>query len=377
MITDAAAPAASDVTEFRAQVRALVAEFGDRLDARQFFLGRGGATRELYQEIGRRGWLSLGWPQDDGSVSATLAHEFALWDELAHARAARPDLAAGIVAKTLVVHGSAEQRETFLPGIAAGRISFALGYSEPEAGSDLRAVRTRAVRDGDVYRVTGEKRWTSDAHHSDYLWLLCRTDGPDDGGRPHTLLILDLRAEGVEIRPIETIDGHRLNEIFLDAVEVPVSRRVGEEGDAWRLIRAALAVERHLMVLPGRVRRDLDDLIAWARPVGALQDPVFRERLEQLEVDVCSAEALAAEALAGALAGADCVAEAARVKLVASRATQDIARAAFEHGYVEATRRDGDLAFLWRESVMETLAGGTSEIMRGILARAEFGFAER
>lgn len=368
--------AALDPATFRGEVRELVAGFGERLDARQFFHGRGGATRELYRELGRRGWLSLGWPDRDGAVSPALAHEFALWDELAHTRAARPDLAAGIVAKTLVVHGTAEQRDGFLPGIAAGEVSFALGYSEPEAGSDLRAVRTRAVRDGDVYRVTGEKRWTSDAHNSDYLWLLCRADG-HDVGRAHTLLMLDLRAEGVGIRPIETIDGHRLNEVFLDSVAVPVSCRVGEEGDAWRLIRSALAVERHLMVLPGRVRRDLEDLIGWARGCGALGDPVLRDRIDQLEVDVCAAEALAAEALARALEGVDGVAEAARVKLVASRATQDIARAAFEHGWVEASRRDGDLAFLWRESVMETLAGGTSEIMRGILARSEFGLGGR
>ncbi len=377
-MTQDAAPevAGLDVASFRAQVREVIDGFGERLDPRQFFHGRGAPARELYQELGRRGWLSLGWPTGDGAMPATLAHEFALWDELAYARAARPDLAAGIVAKTLVVHGTDEQRTAFLPGIAAGSIAFALGYSEPEAGSDLRSVRTRAVRDGEVYRVTGEKRWTSDAQHSDYLWLLCRAGGVKEAG-VHTLLILDLRADGVDIRPIRTIDGHGLNEVFLDAVEVPVSRRVGEEGQAWGLIREALAVERHLMVLPGRVRRDLDELLVWARGSGALEDPVFRARVESLEIDVCATEALAAEALARALEGADCAAEAARVKLVGSQATQEIARAAFEHGFVGATRREDDLAFLWRESVMETLAGGTSEIMRGVLARAEFGLDPR
>lgn len=366
----------ADVDAFRAEVRALLGEIGDGLDPRQFFHGRGGPTRALYRELGRRGWLSLGWPGEDGAAPETLAHEFALWDELAYARAARPDLAAGIVAKTLVVHGTADQKARFLPGIALGDISFALGYSEPEASSDLRGVRTRAVRDGGVYRVTGEKRWTSDAHHSDYLWLLCRADGVADGD-PHTLLVLDLRAVGVDIRPIETIDGHRLNEVFLDDVVVPVTDRVGEEGQAWRLIREALAVERHLMVLPGRVRRDLESLVGWAREQDVLDDPLLRDRIEQLAVDVQAVEVLAAEALARTLEGADCTAEAARVKLVGSRATQEIARAALELGYLEATRREDDLAFLWRESMMETLAGGTSEIMRGVLARAEFGLGGR
>lgn len=366
------APDAPSEPAFRAAVRdVLTAHRGD-LGERQFFAGRGGAARRLYQDLGVRGWLSLGWPTESGGVADTLHLEFALWDELAYARAARPDLAAGIVAKTLVLHGTAEQKQSFLPAIDSGELSFALGYSEPEAGSDLRAVRTRAVREGDRYVVTGEKRWTSDAHHSDYLWLLCKA-GPPDDTPSHTLLIVDLSLPGVEIRPIDTIDGHRLNEVFLSGVEVPVTARVGEEGQAWQLIREALAVERHLMILPGRVRRDLDDLSAWTSAAASRRDGLLRHRIEWLRVEVGATEVLAAEALARARAGLDCTAEAARVKLLGSQAAQHIARAAFEVGLVDATRRDDDLAFLWRESIMETIAGGTSEIMRGVLARSALG----
>jgi alkylation response protein AidB-like acyl-CoA dehydrogenase len=354
---------------FRAEVRAFLRKRPELVEPNQFFHGRGGTVRELYRALGARGWLSLGWPAAHGGADRSPAYEFLLWDELAYARAARPDIAVGLVARTIINHGTPDQWARFLPGIRAGEVGYALGYSEPEAGSDLRAVRTRAVRDGAVYRVTGEKRWTSDAHHSRYLWLLCRADA----GR--TLLILDLTAPGVTIRPIRTIDGHRLNEVFLDEVEVPVADRVGDEGAAWDLIRRALALERHLMLLPGRVRRDYDDLLAWARATGAVDDPELVPRLRDLAVDVAEVEVAALVALAAAEAGTDATVPAAEVKLLGSVASQHIARAAFDAGYLTAAEAGGQLEFLRRETVMETIAGGTSEVIRSVIARGALGLA--
>ncbi|MER7007883.1 acyl-CoA dehydrogenase family protein [Dactylosporangium sp. NPDC000555] len=359
---------------FRAEVRGLLRERPELVEPNQFFHGRGGNVRILYRALGARGWLSLAWPAEHGGAARSPAYEYILWDELAYARAARPDIAVGMVAKTIINHGTPEQRARYLPGIRAGEVGFALGYSEPEAGSDLRAVRTRAVRDADVYRVTGEKRWTSDAHHSRYLWLLCRASaGGVDAGR--TLLILDLTAPGVTIRPIRTIDGHRLNEIFLDEVRVSVEDRVGAEGAAWDLIRDALALERHLMLLPGRVRRDYDDLVAWARPAGVLDDPAMVRRLRELAVDVAEAEVAALVALAAAEAGADATVPAAEAKLLGSTASQRIARAAFDAGHLSAAETGGQLELLWRETVMETIAGGTSEVIRSVIARGALGLA--
>jgi alkylation response protein AidB-like acyl-CoA dehydrogenase len=358
---------------FRQEVQRLVRDHRPPLDRRQFFHGRGGTTRELYRELGERGWLSLTWPAEFGGSELGAAYEFILWDELAYARAARPDLGPGIVAKTLIRHGTPDQQQRYLPGIRSGATAFALGYSEPEAGSDLRAVRTRARRTATGYLVTGEKRWTSDAQHADFLWLLGRAVDADGANRGHTLLVLDLHSPGVSIRPIPTIDGHRLNEIFLDEVAVAERDRVGEEGQAWQLIREALAVERHLMLMPGRVHADLDSLRAWARSQGVLADPVFADRLRALVLDAAEVEAVALETLSRTEAGLDCTAAAARLKLLGSEACQAIARCAFELGLEAATDRDGDLGFLWRESIMETIAGGTSEIMRGVVARTELG----
>ena len=133
------------------------------------------AVRALYRALGERGWLSLSWPVEAGGKALAPVYEFVLWDEMAYARAARPPLGSGIVAKTIIRYGTDDQRERFLPGLRAGTTFFSLGYSEPEAGSDLAGVRTRAVRDGDHYVLTGEKRWTSGGHRADYLWVLCRT----------------------------------------------------------------------------------------------------------------------------------------------------------------------------------------------------------
>jgi alkylation response protein AidB-like acyl-CoA dehydrogenase len=361
------------VVAFGAEVRSFLRDHPELLGPRQFFMGRGGRTRELYRALGARGWLSLGWPVALGGECRSPAYDFTLWNELAYARAARPDLAAGVVANTLIAHGTSDQHERFLPGIRAGETGFALGYSEPEAGSDLAAVRTRATLDGDAYAVTGEKRWTSDAHNSRYLWLLCRTGERAERGRGLTLLILDLAAPGVTVRPIPTIDGHRLNEIFLDGVVVPVADRVGPEGGAWRLIREALAVERHLQLLPGRVQRDFQDLLDRATQSRRMGSDLVRSVLAGLAVDVAEVESQALRTLGAMESGRDATLPAARVKLLGTTLTQRIARVAVDLGWPEAALDADDLAFAWSQTVMETVAGGTSEIMRSLIARQALG----
>src|SRR4051812_1290452 len=155
----------------------------------QYYEGRGGRARELYQLLGARGWLSMCWPRSHGGAAAPLSHEFLLWDTLAYYRAARPDLGPGLIAHVLIEAGSADLQARLLPGLADGSLAMSLGYSEPEAGSDLTHLRTRATRDGEDYVVRGHKIWTSEAHHAQKLWLLCRV-GDEGGRRGLTLLVL-------------------------------------------------------------------------------------------------------------------------------------------------------------------------------------------
>ena len=203
--------------------RAEVVEFlRDHRDLDAFFLQghKWEKVRELFRAMGHKGWLSLGWPVSAGGSGKPLSYEYILWDEVAYARAARNPLAPGIVAKTIARYGSEEQVQRWLPPIRSGELHFSLGYSEPEAGSDLASVRCRAERKGDVYVVTGQKCWQSYAQDMDYLWLLCRTGSQESRGRGLTLLIVDLASPGVKIGALPTLDGDQLNEVHLDDVEV-------------------------------------------------------------------------------------------------------------------------------------------------------------
>jgi alkylation response protein AidB-like acyl-CoA dehydrogenase len=194
--------------EFRSQVVEFLRDYRD-LDA--FFLQghKWEKVRELFRAMGKRGWLSLGWPRDAGGVAEPLAYEYILWDEVAYARAARNPLASGIVAKTIARYGATEQKERWLPPIRRGDLHFSLGYSEPEAGSDLASARCRAERRGDTYVVTGQKCWQSYAQDMDHLWLLCRTGSQESRGRGLPRLIVDLQAPGITVGALPTMDGPR------------------------------------------------------------------------------------------------------------------------------------------------------------------------
>ena len=334
-------------------------------------------VKAFYRALGERNWLALGWPVEAGGLGASPLHEFLLWDEVAYARIARPPLGAGIVAKTIVRAGTPEQRERWLPGIRCGESHFSLGYSEPQAGSDLASVRTRAVRDGDFYVVDGEKCWTSYAHNADHLWLLCRTGEVVEKGAGVSLLIVDLDAPGVTVSPLPTLDGEQLNAVHLAGVPVPVERRIGPEGGAWKLMSAALADERHVQFPPLRLRRDLEDVIAWLADAGRLCDPEVRRRLAELAVRVREVELLGLHVVEQVERGRGGVAEAAANKVAHTEVAQRIAEAALELGGPEALATDAPVEFLWRQSLWETIGGGTSEVMRSVVAKQALGLGGR
>jgi alkylation response protein AidB-like acyl-CoA dehydrogenase len=334
-------------------------------------------VRALFRELGARDWLSLGWPAQERGAARSLSFEYLLWDEAAYARAARNPLASGIVAKTLARFGSDAQKARWLPPIRAGELHFALGYSEPEAGSDLASVRCRAERRGDVYVVTGRKCWQSYARQMDLLWLLCRTGSAGSRGRGLSLLVVDLRAPGVQVRPIPTLDGESLHEISLDGVEVPVDARVGPEDGAWSLMGAALADERHIQFPPGRVRRDLEEVVSFAREAGLAGDSPVRRTLAALAVRVREVEMHALRVLDAMQRGRPGVVEAAASKLAHTTVCQEIARAALDFGAPETLVHGHRVEQLWRQSLWETIGGGTSEILRGVVARHGLGLGPR
>ncbi len=365
-----------DELRFRDEVREFLRDWSD-LGA-YFVQGhQWPRVRALFRAMGERGWLSLGWPEEWGGLDRSLACEYLLWNEVARARAARNPLGPGIVAKTLLRYGSDAQKKAFLPEIRRGAAHFSLGYSEPEAGSDLASLRCRAERDGDAYVVTGEKCWQSYAQDMDFLWLLARTGSPESRGRGLSLFIVELDAPGVTVAPLPTLDGDQLNEVRLDGVRIPAERRVGPENGAWKIMGEALADERHIQFPPARVARDLEEVAAWLRRSGRASEPVVRERMAELAVTSLEVEVHALRVLDAMQKGRTGSVEAAANKIVHTLAAQQIARAAFDWGGPESLCADSRAQLLWLQSLWETLGGGTTEIMRSVVARQGLGLGGR
>lgn len=208
----------------------------------------GGHDRAFSQALAERGWVGLSIPAEYGGAGRTAVERFVVVEELLAARApvSAHWVADRQTAPTILRFGTEDQKRRFLPAIARGECSFAIGMSEPDAGSDLAAVRTAAERDTGGWRVTGTKVWTSNAHQSDYFCVLCRTTPRgDDRHTGLSQLIVDLRGPGVTINPIVTLDGgHHFNEVVLDGVYVPDDLVLGQVGDGWRQVTSELAYER-------------------------------------------------------------------------------------------------------------------------------------
>lgn len=362
---------------FRAEVMDFL---GTHVTGPAFFHRDPGASerlQELYRQLGSKGWLSLSWPREFGGAALPATYEFILWDEMAYARAARPPMGPGLVAKALMTHGTEAQQERYLPDLRLGRVNFALGYSEPDAGSDLGSVRTRAVPVDGGYRLSGTKCWTSNAHWADYLWTLCRTGSTEDRARGLTVLIVPLRSEGIRVSPIPTLDGAHLNEVVIDDVFVPVADRVGAENEGWGVVSAALAVERHIQFPPSRCRRDLEDVLAWVDAQGLRDDRLASRLLEDAAIGLAEVEASALGLLHDVVNGHPSSVAAAYHKLAGTLLVQEIGGIPAQLGHPSLLVQDTDVEFLWRQSILETIGGGTTEVMRNILARQDLGLGGR
>jgi len=203
------------------------------------------AYRAVVRRMGRDGWLGLGWPAEYGGRGLGQVEQQIFVDEASRADVPLPSVTLQTVGPTLQAHGTQEQKEFFLPRILAGELHFAIGYTEPEAGTDLAALRTRAVREGDTYVVNGQKIFTTGGHDADYIWLACRTDPDAPRHSGISILIVDTTDPGYSWTPIITHDGaHHLNATYYSDVRVSVTMRVGEENAGWRLVTTQLNHER-------------------------------------------------------------------------------------------------------------------------------------
>jgi 3-oxocholest-4-en-26-oyl-CoA dehydrogenase alpha subunit len=226
--------------------------------------GDGQAYRAVVRQLGRDGWLALGWPAEYGGRGGSTLDQLIFTDEAATAGVPVPFLTINTVGPTIMRFGTGEQKARYLPRIAAGEIHFSIGYSEPEAGTDLAALRTRAVRDGDSYVINGQKMWTSLIQYADYVWLACRTDPEAPRHRGLSILIVPTDAPGFSWTPVHTMAGPTTSATYYSDVRVPASALVGEENQGWPLITNQLNHERVALTSSAPVRSALRDVCGWA-----------------------------------------------------------------------------------------------------------------
>src|SRR5215472_12468230 len=273
----------SEQVALRDELRAYFATLISADEREAMLTERHGAVyREVVRRMGRDGWLGVGWPAEFGGRGLGQMEQQIFVDEAARADVPLPSVTLQTVGPTLQAHGTAEQKDFFLPRILAGEVHFAIGYTEPEAGTDLAALRTRAVRDGDTYVVNGEKIFTTGAHEADYVWLACRTAPDASKHKGISILIVDTGDPGFSWTPIITHDGaHHVNATYFTDVRVPVTMRVGAENAGWGLVTTQLNHERVMLGPAGRLGMLHDRVLAWA---AAQPGPGGRPVLHQSDV---------------------------------------------------------------------------------------------
>jgi alkylation response protein AidB-like acyl-CoA dehydrogenase len=242
---------------------------------------------EFMKKLAAKGWVAPAWPKQYGGLAWSHIKQMIFSEELSYAGA--PDggrvFNVGMIGPTLIVHGSDEQKKEHLPRITNAEVTWCQGYSEPGAGSDLASLQTRAVRDGDDYVVNGQKIWTTGAHHSDWCFLLVRSDPNAPKHKGISFLLVDMQTPGITVRPIVNMAGyHEFNEVFFEDVRVPVRNRVGEENNGWYVAMTLLDFERSNVASIAANQRSLEMLIADMRqrkPGGAYSD-ILRHRLAEM-----------------------------------------------------------------------------------------------
>jgi alkylation response protein AidB-like acyl-CoA dehydrogenase len=372
-----APPADSEaVVALRAEVRAFLAEeMANRTPVMRSY-NWCGADKAFSRRMGQRGWLGMTWPKQYGGHERSAYERYVVVEETLAAGA--PVGAHWIADRqsgpSLLKFGTAEQKSTLLPRIAAGELSFSIGMSEPDSGSDLAATRTKAVRDGDLYRVTGTKVWTSFAHESDWAIMFCRTSGtPADRQAGTSQLLIDLKnTSGLTISPIIDLAGqHHFNELHFEDAAVPVANLLGEEGQGWAQVMSELAFERSG---PERFLSSIELMYQLIDLLEGRTSDAAQITLGRLTARLAVLRRLSRSVTAMLQEKQDAGLQAAIVKdngALFEQALPDIARELVDceadpvaaHGYA------GVLANVVHNAPSWSLRGGTREILRGIIAR--------
>jgi alkylation response protein AidB-like acyl-CoA dehydrogenase len=339
-------------------------------------------AREFERKLGAKGWLALSWPVEYGGGGRPVVEQFIVEEEIAlHGGPASDAIARIIVAPIMLAAGSEEQKRKYIPQLARGEITFCLGYTEPESGSDLASLQTRAVRAGDDYVINGRKVFTSGAESSEYCWLAVRTDADSPKHAGISVFIVPMDSPGVEVRPlVNLLDETWFNEVVFDNVRVPVSERVGKESGGWTVLTSALGVERITIYRPFVHWRGLLALVRYARTGGNGSSPwdegPTRQNLAQLRVDFEVARLLLDRAIQMHGDGLEYRAQAAMCKVFNTELAQRLYVTGMGLlgpygcllGESQLAPWAGAMPHGYQSAVQDTIGAGTSEVQREIIA---------
>ncbi|EME14437.1 acyl-CoA dehydrogenase family protein [Rhodococcus triatomae] len=366
--------------ELRAYFAALLPEEKRRKAGEE---GVGGEHfREVVKLLGQDGWLGIGWPTEYGGQGRSIEEQFVFFDEVQRAGLPFPFVTVNTVGPTLMKYGTEEQKERFLPGILAGDIVFAIGYTEPEAGTDLASLKTRAVRDGDDWIVDGNKIFTSGANTADYVWLACRTDPDAPKHRGISILVVPTDDDGFSWSPIPTVGGLTVTSTYYSGIRVPQKDVIGDVNGGWQLIAAQLNHERiGLAAIGGRTYGLWHQVLDWAKENGAIDIPWVQQEFARTHAKLEAmrllnwkmTSAVAADTLSGADAGA--------TKAYGTETHIDVYRTLL--GILGAAGRirpespgallAGQIEQISRQGMVNTFGGGVNEVLRDMVATMGLG----
>ena len=343
-------------------------------------------TRGFHRALADRGWLTLGWPVEHGGAGAGPIRQAMFNETMAHHRAPVYNQGVDRVGPTIIMYGSDEQKDFFLPRIRSADIQWCQGFSEPGSGSDLASLQTRAQRDGDDYIINGQKIWTSGAQHADYIFMLARTEPDAPKHRGISFFLLDMKTPGITVRPLVNMaNRHHFNEVFFEDVRVPAKNRVGEENRGWYVATTTLDFERSGIsrVVSGvRLLGELTALASQPGPDGRRpdEDSRVRHKLAELQIEFTVGRWLAYRVAWMQSQGLVPNHEASMSKLYGTMINQRLAGMINMFGLSGGLSGEqahaplnGRLPDEYLNSVPLTIAAGTSEIMRNIIATRGLG----
>ncbi len=334
--------------------------------------------RAWQRKLHDAGWAGISWPEEYGGRGATLVEQAIFSEEMSRAKAPSPANVLGLVmgGPVVIAHGTEDQKERFLEPILSAEEIWCQGFSEPESGSDLASLKTRAVRDDGGWRVTGQKVWTTYAHEAKWCMLLARSDPDAPKHKGLTYFICDMEQDEIEVRPLRQITGEaEFNEIFLEGARVPEENVVGGEGNGWNVAITTLMHERAGLGAASAisVRRDLDELIAVINERGLADDPVIRQRIAELKIGVEALRLGALRALTQQMRVGIPGPEGSLSKWEWATLNQGLTELAVDVLGPEALRPSSEWAYRFLRARANSIEGGTTEVMKNIIAERVLG----